>query len=133
MKLSLQPNHTIQQIQQEFKNLFSHLKIEFYRKGHQDEEGNLKRDQYLHNTTLGQILGEDKTLELTIDPEITTAEFEQWFASQYELHIQVFRLQRGTWLQTTLTDTLTLAQQNEKGIQADIDIIPESPSDIDTN
>jgi hypothetical protein len=131
MKLTLHATYSIQIIQEKFKQHFSHLKIEFYKKPHQDEEGNAKRDQYLHNITLAEITQSEADVHLTIDPAMTTAAFEHYMETEFGLHVQVFRQQRGTWLQTTHSDSLTLAQQNEKGIQADQDIILESPSDLD--
>lgn len=131
MTLKLHPAQTIQQIQEKFKKRFSHLKIEFYKKSHQDEEGNFKRDQYLHNITLEEMTQSTEDLHLDIQPDMTTNAFEHYMEAEFGLHVQVFREQRGTWLQTTHSDSLTLAQQNEKGIQADQDIKLESPSDID--
>jgi hypothetical protein len=131
MKLILKSSSTIQEIQQAFQQHFSHLKIEFYKKPHHTEEGNAKKEQYLHNVTLAEITQHSNDLELTINPSMPTGEFEASVEKNHQLHIQVLRLQRGTWLQTTHTDMLSLQEQNEKGIQADIDIEPESPADID--
>jgi len=131
MQIQFSQSATIQEIQAQFKSTFSHLKLEFYKKPHHHEEGNMKKDQYLHNVTLGEIMEAQADISITIDDNMTTAEFEQWFETNHQLHVQLFRLQRGTWLQTTATDQLTLIEQNEKGIQADIHIEPESPMDID--
>ena len=125
------PHETIQQIQEKFRQAFSHLKIEFYRSAHLPEEGNRKQDQYLHNVTLQEMSGREEPIVLTLDPNMPTADFERLFEQQYGLHIQVFRQQRGTWLQTTHSDALSLKQQNERGLQADIDIIPEPPGGME--
>ncbi len=122
---------SIQHIQEVFRRHFSHLKIEFYRSPHEDAEGNVKRDQYLHQVTLGELTGQERDLELPLQPDMVTGDLEHWFEREHGLHVQVFRLQRGTWLQTTLSDALSLREQNEKGIQADIDILPESRTDVD--
>lgn len=122
---------TIQQMQENFRRHFSHLKIEFYQRAHQDAEGNMKRDQYLHQVTLRELTGKDGDLLLNADPNQSTGELEHWFEKEHGLHVQVFRLQRGTWLQTTHSDSLSLQEQNEKGMQADIDILPESRTEVD--
>lgn len=129
--LSFHSGHTIQHIQEVFRQHFSHLKIEFYRTPHEDAEGNVKRDQYLHQVSLGELLGHDGELQLELSPTMETSALEHWFEREHGLHAQVFRLQRGTWLQTTATDSLSLEEQNEKGIQADIDILPESRTEMD--
>ena len=63
---------------------------------------------------MGEIINVTATISIEINPNQTTADFEQWFAQTYNLHIQVFRNQRGTWLQTTHSDAMTLQEQNEK-------------------
>lgn len=125
------PHETIQQAQEKFRQAFSHLKIEFYRSAHHPEEGNRKQDQYLHNVTLQEITGCEEPLVFALDPNMRTADFERLFEQRYGLHIQVFRQQRGTWLQTTHSDTLSLREQNERGLQADVDITPEPPGGME--
>ena len=131
MTLTLTSKETIQEIQTNFRTLFSHLRPEFYKKSHHSEEGNAKNEQYLHNVTLAEITGNEEDILLEIDPNMSTSDFEQHVMQQHQLNVQLFRLQRGTWLQTTLTDTLSLEAQNQKGIQADIDIEAVKPSDVD--
>lgn len=125
------PHETIQQMQDKFRKAFSHLKIEFYRSAHHPEEGNRKQDQYLHNITLQEMSDCKEPLVLTLDPDMRTADFERLFEQHYGLHVQVFRQQRGTWLQTTHSDALSLREQNERGLQADVDIIPEPPGGME--
>lgn len=125
------PGDTIQQMQEKFRSAFSHLKIEFYRSAHSDEQGNRKEDQYLHNVTLREMTGHEKPIVMALDANVPTGDFERFFEREHKLHIQVFRQQRGTWLQTTHSDGLSLKAQNERGIHADVDIIPEPPGDMD--
>lgn len=131
MKLALEASQTIQQVQFAFRTIFSHLKIEFYRSSHLDEIKNIQHDQYLHNVTISEITGHQNSIIVEFSGDMTTSEFEKYFESEFKIYIQIFRLQRGTWLQTTSSDSKTLNQQNEQGIQADMNIEPISPSDID--
>jgi hypothetical protein len=43
---------------------------------------------------------------------MTVADLEQFFEREFELHIQVFRKVGNTWQETTLSDQLTLGEQN---------------------
>ncbi len=131
MQFILKANATVQEIQSDFKQLFSHLKFEFYKATHATEEGSSQKEQYLHNITLADISGNSQNIEIEVDPQMPTIDFERMLEEQYHLHIQIFRLQRGTWLQTTHSDLLSLASQNRKGIESDIDIEPITASDID--
>ena len=131
MTLKLTSTDTIQTIQTNFRSLFTHLRPEFYKKSHNSEEGNAKNEQYLHNITLAEMTGNAEDILLDIDPNMSTNDFEQYVKKPHQLNIQLFRLQRGTWLQTTLSDALSLEAQNQKGIQADINIAAIKPTDVD--
>ncbi len=122
MKFEMHPNETVQDIQQKFNKLFNYLKIEFYKTPHQESQASDKKEQYLHNTPIREIYKQDSPIVFQIDPSMTTANFEQILNKDFGLHVQLMRLQRGTWLQTTQSDELTLKAQNDRGMAADIHI-----------
>lgn len=117
--LKLQSSDTIQEVQQKFRLHFSHLRPEFYKKLHHTDEGSPHKEQYLHNVTLGELMIPDHGLEISLDPAMPTGQFEQYLEQEFGLHIQIFRLQRGVWLQTTSSDHLSLQEQNQRGLDAD--------------
>lgn len=130
MKWNLHAHDTIQTMQQAFQQFFSHLRPEFYKKAHGVQEASTRGEQYLHNVTLQSILPDTEQINVPIDPAQTTADFEQMMQT-FGLNVQLFRYQRGTWLQTTKSDSLTLKAQNDRGRDADNDILPERPIDVD--
>jgi hypothetical protein len=130
MKWTLHPHDTIQTIQHAFQQFFSHLRPEFYKTPHGVHEASARGEQYLHNITLQQILPNTELLSIPIDPAQSTGEFEQMMQT-FGLNVQLFRNQRGTWLQTTNSDSLTLKAQNDRGRDADADILPDTAADID--
>lgn len=131
MKWILKANATIQELQNDFRQLFSHLKIEFYKAPHSSDEGSSQKEQYLHNIILADVLGVDKDIELEVDPKMSTGDFEMILEDSHQLHTQIFRLQRGTWLQTTLSDAMSLESQNQKGMDADSHTESIKASDFD--
>ena len=131
MKFKLSANDTVQQVQQKFREVFSHLSIEFYRKPHQEEQASAAKEQYLHNVFIKDITQQEKDMDIEINPLHTTADFEQYMETEHGLHIQVMRLQRGTWLQTTTSDHLSLEEQNNAGIAADTRVPLSSSDEID--
>jgi hypothetical protein len=131
MKWILKGSATIQEIQNDFRQIFSHLKIEFYNAPHSSAEGSSQKEQYLHNIRLADILGHSADIELELNPKMSTGDFERMLEDSYHLHSQIFRLQRGTWLQTTLSDAMSLESQNRKGIDADSNSEPITASDFD--
>lgn len=106
------------------------MRPEFYKTGHKVNEATAKNEQYLHNVTLRDMLPDAEQLNIPIDPAQTTADFEQLMQT-FGLNVQLFRNQRGTWLQTTQSDSLTLKAQNDRGRDADSDILPDTAADVD--
>ena len=131
MKLHLKSSDTIQEMQQKFKAIFSHLKPEFFKKQHHDSGEYVKKEQYLHNITLAEILGHEEDIVIAVDKQMTTEVFERMFEEQYHLHVQILRLQKDNWLLTSNTQEMTLEAQNNKGIEADTPIETETIKDID--
>lgn len=113
MKISI--HSTIQEIIDQFRAKFPGLKIEFYKHEHKDHEGSNIRDTLPHETQLSSIVPNLEEQTLVLDPEMTVTEFEQLMETNFKLHVQVFRLSRDIWIQTTATDGWTLEKQNGKG------------------
>lgn len=131
MTLHLLPSDTVQDIQKKFTERYSHLRPEFFKKFHKESNEYLKKEQYLHNITLSEMLGHQEEVIIPIDKNMTTEAFEAYFENEYQLHVQLMRLQKDSWLMTTQTQHLTLGEQNQKGIEADNEIAPTSIKDMD--
>lgn len=131
MKLHLKSTDTIQDVQTKFKAIFSHLKPEFFKKQHHESGDYTKKEQYLHNVTIAEILGHEEEVIIPLDKNMTTAEFEKLFEENYHLHVQLLRLQKDSWLLTTTTQDETLEAQNTRGIEADAEVSSEMLKDID--
>jgi len=114
-------NNTIQDIRNEFMNLFPSLKIEFYTDAHENHGGNAKRNEILHDMKLEAVTPNLKENELVMDGEMTVKEFEATLKNDFGLNAQVFRKSKGIWLQTTSTDDWSLNVQNSKGYRSTLD------------
>lgn len=119
MKFNIRSSQSIQEVQQDFRQIFSHLRPEFYQHQHADSEGNPKKEQYLHYIQMHELGVPEEGLVVDLEEEMRTSDFEQMMESSFGLHVQIFRLQKGTWLQTTSSDHLGLGDQNKRGIEAD--------------
>ncbi len=51
--------------------------------------------------------------DIEIYAEMTVNELEKLFEQEFGLHIQVLRKEGNSWTETTLTDKLSLYQQNK--------------------
>jgi hypothetical protein len=115
MHLNISPNRMISDVQQEFNNMYPFLKLEFYRnKIYQLPDFTLKNIlPHKRKIADGQMAITDGELE--IKPEMTVRELEKIFTKEFFLLAQVFRRSGNIWLQTSMTDSWTLRQQNEHG------------------
>ena len=109
-------NHRkIKDLQAEFQQHFPFLKIEFYAKPHEKGEGSPEQDVLDPELTIGEIRKSGNTGFITIDENSTTGDFEKMVRDQFGLNIQVFRKSYHRWLQTWVTDTWSLKEQNRRG------------------
>lgn len=106
---------TIAEIQQEFNNKFPHLKIEFYEKTHQTNEGSPDSVKWDADKRIGDIRTKHNTGELSIDGHLKVSSLENNFLEKYGLNVQVFYRSGDIWLQTINTDDWTLTKHNERG------------------
>ncbi len=113
IKILVEPDKKINAIQDEFNNAFPYLKLEFYSRPSKSNEP----FKYLKNRSKSisefKIMPGKKNFNITSD--ITAAEIHKNFMDIYGLGVQLFRKSGKAWLETTLTDSWTLAEQNRQG------------------
>jgi hypothetical protein len=119
MNIHVQNDRTLQDIQTEFQEKFTHLKLEFYRKSH--EEGQGTSDQYKLDAslTVGELRDGDATNEFSIHGNLKTSTFEESWQENFGFAVQVFRKSGNLWLQTTATDDWTLSEQQKAAEEYD--------------
>ena len=76
MVLKIKSSDSIQEIQQKFQKIFSHLRPEFYKNSHAHHEGNARNEQYLHNVQIATITCTMEDFEIKISNNMSTTEFE---------------------------------------------------------
>lgn len=120
MKIEISIEKTIGQIQDEFSGAFAHLKLAFFSKPHKAYKGShakfLITDRDLK---LGSVEKKPRSGNLYLEPAMPTWQVERLFEEEFGLHIQVFRKSGNTWLETSVTDDLTLEEQEAKGKASD--------------
>jgi hypothetical protein len=115
MKLTINDRQSIEQIRNSFNKEFPFLKLEFFSRRH--ESGQASSLQFLIRKDV--LLKECRTVhhsgEIMITPDMKVSELEQLLWTDFGLGVQVFRKSGKVWLETILTDTWTLAEQNAEG------------------
>lgn len=115
MKILLNSNRTVDEVKTEFTTAYPFLKIEFLTTGN-DEGGDLHvADPSL---LLIEVSGVLKEGDIDIKSTDTVKEVQDKFRKQYGLPAHVFRQQKGMWMDTSVTDDLTLREQNTWGREA---------------
>mgnify|MGYP007130725738 FL=1 len=116
MKIHVSPEKTIAQIQEEFAQAFPFLKLVFFSKPHKAYKSSHAKFLISETgRTLGSMEKQPKNGDLYIEMEMPTWQLERLFEEEFGLHVQVFRKSGNTWLETSVTDDLTLEDQNAKG------------------
>lgn len=103
------------EIQQAFAQKFPYLKIRFYTQPHESGKGSSVGEQLNENQTIGEVRQIHNEGDFAIKENMSVAEFELGFYEKFGLNVQVFRKSGSLWMQTTSTDSWTLAEQNRKG------------------
>ena len=120
MKLTIAPEMTIAAVQDSFQTAFPHLKLVFFTHPHKAFKGSpaqyLIQDRHL---LLGSLEKQPASGVLYLEGDMPTWQVERLFEEEYGLHVQVFRKSGNTWLETSVTDSLSLEQQEAKGLAGD--------------
>ena len=114
MKLFLSSESTLRDISKEFQQHFPCLKLEFYRRNHQQGESSSFDNKISARQPLKNI-SDLVPAYINIDPMDTVAEVEQRFQNKFGLPVQIFRRAGDVWVETVQTDDLTLQKQNSMG------------------
>jgi hypothetical protein len=115
MYLHIAPDRIISEIQKEFNLVFPFLKLEFFA-NRSFSRSNFSANQLIPSSRKigdNQLVKKDGTLEISADMKV--ADLENKFKADFNLAVQVFRKSGNLWLETTMTDSWTLEQQNKHG------------------
>lgn len=115
MKLSIDDSKKIIELQEQFNGVFPFLKIEFFRKSHSAGEASPVGEMLPHDANLSEWRTNHAEGSMEITAESTVEELENGFQERFGISAQVFRKSGKVWLETSVTDSWTLAEQNERG------------------
>ena len=113
--LHLNYDGSIAEIQQEFNNMYSFLRIQFYRISGVGSQP--KERKVIVSTSLLRAANLTREGTIVVDNNMTVAELERKFSEDFGLTIQVTRQSGILWLETTVTNNMSLQQQNEHGME----------------
>lgn len=130
MTLSIRPTDHISDVQNAFAAAYPHLKLQFFSKAHGESKGSFAKF-LIHdrNTLLAALNPALQADKLSIAPDVVTWALEKNFEENFKLHVQVFRQSGSIWLETSVSDHLTLAEQESKGAKSAENSVPLPPAE----
>lgn len=120
MELYLSKEATMGAVQSEFSGAFPGLKIAFFSKPHGESKGSAAKFLLQHKEMLlGELSPNLKVGSLSVQPESVVWAVESDFEKNFGLHVQIFRKSGNLWLETSVSDKLTLAAQMQKAAESE--------------
>jgi len=122
MNIIINDERKIDAVQKDFNKVFPYLRVEFFSKSHKLGDTGAKKFVKPHAKKLGECRITSNNVEIVISPEMTVNDLEQSFGNTYGLGVLIFRQSGRVWLETTVTDSWTLKEQNRQGEDLSRDI-----------
>jgi hypothetical protein len=132
MILQILKTRNVGDVQHDFNQEYPFLRIDFFK--HVDGKLGSLVKQRLNKTARLSSSGRLREGELEINDSMTVGQLEKTFRERFGIDMQVSRKSGPVWLETTVTDTWTLKQQNEHGRELSVPLkknLPEEQMDYD--
>ena len=132
MTLQILKGRTVGELQHDFNQAYPFLRVDVIKEIN-GSNGPIIKQRLTRNTTLAAA-GKLKEGALELNDSMTVGELEKMFRGHFGINVQVSRKSGPVWLETTVTDTWTLKQQNEHGRELSIPVknpVPEERKDWD--
>ena len=117
MEITITDSRTISELQLEFSKEFPFLKLEFFDAPYKKEKALPKSKMFPRDKKLSAIrkIHKEGTIEVRSNETVNDLENELW--KNFGLSAQIFRKSGNLWIETSLTDSWTLEQQNREGLE----------------
>jgi len=115
MKIHIEDSVGTEDLKKKFHQVYPFLKLEFFKASHEEGEASSKSDLIKENVLLKEIRTKHNEGDFIITPDNSVNDVEQGFEELFGIHAQVFRKSKSLWLETTVTDSWTLREQNATG------------------
>ncbi len=126
MKLQIDKDTKVKDVQKKFAEEYPYLKIEFYKKPHSKTELSRIKDRISPNEIISEVSNFRGKKSIDINQERTVADLEAAVYKKLGIGMQVSRRTGNIWIETSLSDSRTLGMQNEQGKMS----VPAIESDL---
>ncbi len=117
MKIEIEYNRKIEDVQSDFNNAFQYLRIEFLQINYElyKQQGVQANKFVKPGFTMGDLNKNITDCFIEIPNALTVYELEKTFMNKLGLKVRVLRKSGNIWMETNMTGNWTLSQQNEHG------------------
>jgi hypothetical protein len=115
MEINIYNTKTVEELQREFSNAFPFLKIELHAKPGFTGGIHGKKIITEPGKTIGDCRRSHQQGIIEIHSDTTIAELSKHLLEEFGLAIRISRKMGNNWIPTSLTESWTLAKQNEHG------------------
>jgi len=116
MKINIDKESLIGDIQKQFTAHYSFLKIQFHKKRSSDKRF-IREEPAAPCELFRNLSGTDKTGIVNINCKRSIADVENEFKNKYGVDAEILRKSGTLWIETSLTDDWSLEKQNKEGEQ----------------
>ncbi|THU39560.1 hypothetical protein FAM09_13735 [Niastella caeni] len=114
MKLLINGDRLIKDVQQEFNRAYPFLKIEFLKNLDLQSGQKLSKNKIAHNYKFSDIKKPNiPEGEVVVEDMMTVSDLEKAFMDKFGLCTQLFRRYGNVWLESSMSDSWSLKQQND--------------------
>lgn len=113
--IEIRKQKKIVELQEQFNKYYPFLRIEFFFERHVSGKGTHINKIITNDKRLGQVQLINGEGVIKLSKTMTVEKLEKLLEDDFGLFAQVFRKSGEIWLETSVTDSWTLEQQNEEG------------------
>jgi hypothetical protein len=117
MEIIVNEKSSLSQVKKDFHNRFPYLKVEFFKQTQPNDDTSFLEQIINHELEIVDLKAKMPSDGIIISGMTTVKELEQKFNDVFGLNIQVFRKSGTVWIQTTVTDSWTLTEQNSRAFE----------------
>jgi hypothetical protein len=113
MKISINDHRKIFAVQEEFSQMFPHLRLVFLSKPNKVGVASSKK-MMIESKTLGDCRVVHTKGDLTLSPSMTVADLQQSFSDNFGLSARVYLKSGNDWVETSSNGRLSIEDQDKK-------------------
>jgi glycerol-3-phosphate O-acyltransferase len=115
MKLQIDTETKIRDVQRKFTEVYPFLKVEFYKKPYSEKKVSAIKDRISPDEIISEQAKFFKAESVDINRHRTVAALEKECYEKFGIAMQVSRKTGNIWIETSKTDDRTLKEQNQLG------------------